>query len=55
MHILSVHLDDQTDSLLRAICARTGQTQSDAAKAGIAALGRRGLRDRAGNHSNSSR
>jgi hypothetical protein len=38
MRTLSVRLDDQTDSLLRAFCARTGQTQSDAVKAGIAAL-----------------
>ena len=38
MRTLSVRLDDQTDSLLRAFCARTGQTQSDAVKAGIATL-----------------
>ncbi len=38
MRTLSVRLDDQTDALLRAFCARTGQTQSDAVKAGIAAL-----------------
>jgi hypothetical protein len=38
MRPLSVPLDDQTDDLLRAICARTGQTQSNAVKAGIAAL-----------------
>jgi len=41
MRTLSVRLDDQTDSLLRAFCARTGQTQSDAVKAGIAALAAR--------------
>lgn len=38
MRTLSVHLDDQTDALLPVFCARTGQTQSDAVKAGIAAL-----------------
>lgn len=38
MRTLSVRLDDQTDALLRAFCTRTGQTQSDAVKAGIAAL-----------------
>lgn len=38
MRTLSVRLDDQTDALLRAFCARTGQTQSDAVKAGIATL-----------------
>lgn len=38
MRTLSVRLDDQTDALLRAFCARTGRTQSDAVKAGIAAL-----------------
>ena len=38
MRTLSVRLDDQTDALLRAFCARTGQTQSDAVKAGIAVL-----------------
>ncbi len=38
MRTLSVRLDDQTDALLRAFCARTGQTRSDAVKAGIAAL-----------------
>lgn len=38
MRTLSVRLDDQTDAILRAFCARTGQTQSDAVKAGIAAL-----------------
>jgi hypothetical protein len=41
MRTLSVRLDDQTDALLRAFCARTGQTQSDAVKAGIAALAAR--------------
>ncbi len=41
MRTLSVRLDDQTDSLLRAFCARTGQTQSDAVKAAIAALAAR--------------
>lgn len=41
MRTLCVRLDDQTDSLLRAVCARTGQTQSDAVKAGIAALAAR--------------
>lgn len=38
MHTLSVRLDGQTDSLLRAICARTGLTQNDTVKAGIVAL-----------------
>jgi len=41
MRTLSVRLDDQTDALLRAFCARTGQTQSEAVKAGIAALAAR--------------
>jgi len=38
MRTLSVRLDDQTDALLRAFRSHTGQTQSDAVKAGIAAL-----------------
>ncbi len=38
MRTLSVRLDSQTDALLRAFCARTGQTRSDTVKAGIAAL-----------------
>ncbi len=38
MRTLSVRLDDQTDSLLRAFCARTGQTQSEVVKMSIAAL-----------------
>ncbi len=38
MRTLSVRLDDQTDALLRAFCARTGQTQSEAVKASIATL-----------------
>jgi hypothetical protein len=38
MRTLSVRLNDQTDALLRAFCACTGQTQSDTVKAGIAAL-----------------
>ncbi len=41
MRTLSVRLDDQTDALLRSFCARTGQTQSEAVKAGIAALAAR--------------
>lgn len=38
MRTLSVRLDDQTDALLRMVCACTGQTQSEVVKAGIAAL-----------------
>lgn len=38
MRTLSVRLDDQTDALLRAYCARTGLSQTDAIKSGIAAL-----------------
>lgn len=38
MRILSVRLDEQTDALLRAYCARTGATQTEAIKSGIAAL-----------------
>jgi hypothetical protein len=37
-HTLSVRLDDQTDGLLRAFCARTGLSKTEAVKAGIAAL-----------------
>ena len=38
MRTLSVRLDDQTDALLRAYCARTGVNQTDAIKSGILAL-----------------
>lgn len=38
MRTLSVRLDDQTDALLRTFCARTGLTQTEAVKSGIAAL-----------------
>lgn len=38
MRTLSVRLDDQTDALLRAYCARFGVTQTEALKAGIVAL-----------------
>jgi hypothetical protein len=38
MRTLSVRLDDQTDALLRAYCARTGRSQTEAVKSGIAAL-----------------
>lgn len=38
MHTLSVRLDDQTEGLLRAFCARTGLSKTEAVKAGIAAL-----------------
>lgn len=41
MRTLSVRLDDQTDALLRSFCARTGQTQSETVKAGIAAIAAR--------------
>ena len=40
MRTLSVRLDDQTDALLRAFCARTGMNQTDAIKSGILALAR---------------
>ncbi|SBT08656.1 hypothetical protein ACCAA_600013 [Candidatus Accumulibacter aalborgensis] len=38
MRTLSLRLDDQTDALLRAYCARTGVSQTEAVKSGIAAL-----------------
>jgi Arc/MetJ-type ribon-helix-helix transcriptional regulator len=38
MRILSVRLDERTDALLRRLCARTGLSQSEVVKAGIAAL-----------------
>lgn len=38
MRILSVRLDEQTDALLRAYCARTGSTQTEAIKSGIVIL-----------------
>lgn len=38
MHTLSVRLDDRTDALLRAFCASTGLSKTEAVKAGIAAL-----------------
>ncbi len=38
MRTLSVRLDDQTDALLRAFCARTGKTQSEVVAISIAAL-----------------
>ncbi len=43
MRILSVRLDEQTDALLRAYCARTGVTQTEAIKSGIAALSRQSV------------
>lgn len=38
MRTLSLRLDDQTDALLRAYCARTGVSQTEAVKSGIVAL-----------------
>lgn len=38
MRTLSLRLDDQTDALLRAYCARTGLSQTEVVKSGIAAL-----------------
>jgi hypothetical protein len=41
MRTLSVRLDDHTDSLLRAYCARTGMSQTEAVKEGIVLLSQR--------------
>lgn len=38
MRTLSLRLDDQTDAILRAYCARFGVSQTDALKAGLATL-----------------
>lgn len=38
MRLLSVRLDDRSDNLLTAYCARTGQSRTEAVKAAIAAL-----------------
>jgi hypothetical protein len=38
MRIISVRLDPKADEQLRSICKRTGMSQTDAVKAGIAAL-----------------
>ena len=38
MRTISVRLDDQTDALLKAFCARTGLSQTEAIKSAIAAL-----------------
>lgn len=45
MRTLSVRLDDQTDALLRAFCARTGMNQTDAIKSGILALAKEAAND----------
>jgi len=41
MRTISVRLDDKTDAQLRSVCERTGLSQTDAVKAGIAALAER--------------
>lgn len=38
MRTISVRLDDDADAQLRAVCQRTGMSQTEAVKAGIAAL-----------------
>jgi hypothetical protein len=38
MRTISVRLDSKTDAKLRSVCERTGMSQSEALKAGIAAL-----------------
>jgi antitoxin component of RelBE/YafQ-DinJ toxin-antitoxin module len=40
MRILSVRLDDQTDALLKTLCLRTGLSQTEVIKSGIAAVAR---------------
>lgn len=46
MRIISVRLDSETDEKLRSVCLRTGLSQTDAVKAGIAALAERTPRKR---------
>jgi len=41
MRTISVRLDSKADAQLRSVCERTGLSQSDAVKAGIAALAER--------------
>lgn len=41
MRTISVRLDDDADAQLRAVCQRTGMSQTEAVKAGIAALAER--------------
>jgi len=41
MRTISVRLDGASDAQLRAVCQRTGMSQTDAVKAGIAALAER--------------